>query len=120
MMVGIFLLQTFCYKTKLNWPIYNLFYVMAIPSVLGVVMATPQCKLPKIINEIANSTLEMYAWQMIIGYKLASFMLNLICVPLLSNLITMSIIIVGATLMQKIFKKTTTDISQKYQQLKST
>lgn len=119
MMIGIFLLHAFCYKTKLNWPVYNLFYVMAIPSVLGVVMATPQCKLPKIINEIANSTLEIYAWQMIIGYRIASFMLNLIRVPLLSNLITISIIIVGATLTQEIFKEITTCISQKYKRIKT-
>ena len=105
LITGFILLYKYGYNPKLNKPFYNLFYVMAIPSVIGLSMIIPKFKLPKILELISNSTLEIYAFQMIFGFKLATKIYKLINIACLSNILTISIVIIISVLFNILWKK---------------
>lgn len=111
LIIGILLLYKYGYSPKLNKPFYNLFYVMAIPSVTGISMIIPKFKLPKILELISNSTLEIYAFQMIFGFKLASIIYKFVDVAFISNLLTISIIVFISVLFNLFWKKYITSLT---------
>ena len=69
------------------------FYIYALPCVIGSAMMIPVFPLTKGWNAIANATLEIYAIQMIFGFRIAGSVYKFINHPLLSTVITFSIII---------------------------
>lgn len=94
LVIGLVLLYFFGYSPKLNKPFYNFFYLFAGITVIGIAMIIPKFKCPKVIEIIASSSLEIYAFQMIIGFNLAAFIFKHLNNALLSNIITISIILI--------------------------
>ena len=94
LIMGFILLYFFGYSPKLNKPFYNFFYIFASLAVIGIAMLIPKFKSPKIIDLIASSSLEIYAFQMIFGFKLAVIVYQFLNNALLANIITISIVII--------------------------
>lgn len=91
LIIGILLLYNF--KDINIIYIKDLFYLTAIPFTLGLILLLDLIPQNKIINTLGNVTLEMYGIQMIFGYKIATIIFKLFVNPLISNIITIIIII---------------------------
>lgn len=91
LIIGILLLYNF--KDINIIYIKDLFYLTAIPFTLGLILLLDLIPQNKIINTLGNVTLEMYGIQMIFGYKIATIIFKLFKNPLISNIITIIIII---------------------------
>lgn len=85
--IGTIIIYKFAYKVKLNSPIINMFYLTVIPSSIGLTMLISNIKEVKPIRLIGESTLEIYAIQMIFGYDIANRLLQVIHNRLAVNLI---------------------------------
>lgn len=94
LIIGFILLYFFGYSPKLNKPFYNFFYLFAGIAVIGIAMIIPKFRCPKVIEIIASSSLEIYAFQMIFGFNLAAFIFKYINNALLSNIVTISIVLI--------------------------
>ena len=70
--VGYGLIYLFAYKSKLQVPFVDTFYLMVIPASIGWALVASFIPEISVIKWIGSSTLEMYAMQMIFGYKLAN------------------------------------------------
>lgn len=74
--VGTFIVYKWGYKPALQVPLRDMFYVLALPSVLGLIMLIdliPECRLTKLIG---SATLELYAVQMIFGYRFSNMLVK--------------------------------------------
>ena len=89
-----------------------MFYIYAIPCVIGSAMMIPVFSLNKVWNVIVNATLEIYAIQMIFGFRIAGSVYKAINIPLLSTVITFSIIIGIAVVCSEIKKKLLTVVQK--------
>lgn len=98
LIIGICLLYKFEYISK------NLNYIIAIPLILGVIMLSNLIPTNKATNLIGNLTLEMYAIQMIFGFKIASIVYNIIKIKILSNIVTIIVIVLLAMLYNYFYK----------------
>lgn len=98
LIIGFILLYFFGYSPKLNKPFYNFFYLFAGIAVIGIAMIIPKFRCPKVIEIIASSSLEIYAFQMIFGFNLAAFIFKYINNALLSNIVTISIVLIISVL----------------------
>ena len=86
LLVGAFLLYQFAFIPKLQTPFRDMFYLMGIPASIGLVWLIdliplnadhdPFKVLNQLIQWIGNSSLEIYAVQMIFGYRFANVILN--------------------------------------------
>ena len=101
--MGFILLYFFGYSPKLNKPFYNFFYIFASLAVIGIAMLIPKFKSPKIIDLIASSSLEIYAFQMIFGFKLAVIVYQFLNNALLANIIREMITLLLAPVLAKVF-----------------
>ena len=108
--VGILILY-FCTFVN-HFYLKDMFYIYAIPCVIGSAMMIPVFSLNKVWNVIANATLEIYAIQMIIGFRIAGFVYKSINHPLLSTVITFSIIIGIAVVCSEIKRKLLTVVQK--------
>lgn len=88
---GIFILYKFNHITCQY--INDVFYLIAIPLILGLILIINLIPTNKVIDILGSITLEMYGIQMIFGFKIASKVFILINNALLSNLITIILII---------------------------
>jgi len=105
---GIFISYKFNHVTC---PYINdVFYLLSIPLILGLILLINLIPTNKIIDRIGSTTLEMYGIQMIFGFKIASKIYMLFNNALLSNFITLTIIILLSVIVNYIinllFKKT--------------
>lgn len=100
--LGLFLLYNF--KNNNISFINDIYYLQAIPLTLGIVLLIDLIPTNKIINLLGSITLELYGVQMIFGYKITSVILNLIKNHLLTNIISILIIILMAISTHYIFK----------------
>ena len=91
LIIGILLLYNF--KDINIIYIKDLFYLTAIPFTLGLILLLDLIPQNKIINTLGNVTLEMYGIQMIFGYKIATIIFKLFKNSLISNILTIIIII---------------------------
>lgn len=105
--LGILILYKFNHITCKY--IYDVFYLIAIPFSLGLILTINLVPTNKIINILGSITLEMYGIQMIFGYKIAATIFRILKNALLSNFITIIIIILLSIIMhyvlEIIFKK---------------
>lgn len=81
----------------------DIFYILYIPLNIGLILLLDRIKVNKIFNLIGTITLELYGVQMIFGFKLANSVLRYINNNLLSNMITIVLLIVISTIIHYIF-----------------
>lgn len=100
------------FKNRLNviW-FKEIFYVLYIPFIIGVILMIDKIKKNKLIDCIGSITLELYGLQMLFGFKIANDIYNYTGIKLISNLLTMITLIIMAiafnyviNLKEKIFK----------------
>lgn len=84
--------------------INDVFYLISIPLILGLILLINLIPTNKIIEKLGSVTLELYGIQMLFGFKIASKVYILLKNALLSNLITIIIIIVLALILNHIIK----------------
>lgn len=102
LLLGIFISYKFNHVTCLY--INDVFYLITIPLILGLILLINLITTNKIIDKLGSVTLEMYGIQMLFGFKISSIVYILIKNALLSNLITITIIILLALIMNYIIK----------------
>lgn len=100
---GVFLLYNF---NNINI-IYveEVFYLIAIPLILGLILLINLIPTKKILNVLGSITLEMYGIQMIFGYKISSIILDIVKNSLITNLISIIIVIMLSLFTHYIFNK---------------
>ena len=75
--LGALLLYMYGFKVRLNFPIKDMFYVLAIPTVLGLVTLSSYVKKYAVTESLGSITLELYAVQMIFGQRILIFAYNI-------------------------------------------
>lgn len=81
----------------------EVFYILYIPLSLGLILVLDKIKPNKLITLISSITLELYGLQMIFGFKLANKVFTIIDMKLLSNIITIVILIIMARAIKYLF-----------------
>ena len=74
--LGALLLHMYGFKVRLNFPIKDMFYVLAIPTVLGLVTLSSYVKKYAVTESLGSITLELYAVQMIFGQRILIWAYN--------------------------------------------
>lgn len=80
---------------KVSW-FKEILYVLYIPLIIGVILIFDKIKKNKLINYIGSITLELYGLQMIFGFKIANNIYSYVDKKLISNIITIIILIMMA------------------------
>lgn len=94
--IGVLVSYKFAFRIKLQYPFTDMFYIVVIPLVLGLVILLSLVPVNKISKVIGSVTLEMYAIQVIFGYDIVNKLIKLIDNKLVINLLSiMSIIIIS-------------------------
>lgn len=101
--IGYLLLWYFGFRIKLSTPIADIFYCMAIPAVLGIVLLIGSIPENKFAGLIGSATLEIYAVQMIWGFKLLNNIYMKLQNPLLANISTIILVILAGMLFNLLF-----------------
>ena len=96
--VGNVLISLFAYKSKLSIPLHDMFYLIYIPASIGLILLVGLVPDVKPIKWIGSSTLEMYAIQMIWGYKVTNMALKITGNAILTNLVAISFVIITAVI----------------------
>lgn len=106
-LIGLVIGYFFGFTLKIKVPFVDMFYVVMIPLTLGLILLTSLIPEKKPIKWIGSSTLEMYAIQMVFGYKLANLLIRQfrtgLAGKLATNFITFLIIIVAAVLVHYLY-----------------
>lgn len=105
LIIGYVLLYYFGYRPQLQTPIKDMFYLMAIPADLGIILLVGMIPELKVIRWIGNATLEMYALQMIFGYRIMNILIKTDINAMLINICTMIIIILPAIVFSYFYRK---------------
>lgn len=92
------------YTLKLEY-IHDINYIIAIPLIISIIMLLNIIPTNKIIDRISKYTLEMYAFQMIIGYDITSKIIKFTKEPLLINIISIITIIIISIIYGYIYNK---------------
>lgn len=100
---GLLLVYNFGYQGSPNKPIRELFYVIGVPLTVGVVMLLDMIPAGKIVQLVGGCTLEMYALQMIFGFKGANKVYTLTKSPVITNIVSMVAIMAAAVVVSKLF-----------------
>lgn len=79
------------------------FYILYIPLIIGLILSLNKVKNNKLSILIGSITLELYGVQMLFGFKIANSIFKYINIKLLSNLITITVLIIFAYLVHIIF-----------------
>lgn len=96
--IGSWLVYKYAFRIRLQVPFRDMFYLTLIPVAIGLTLLVsfiPECKLTKIIG---SCTLEMYAIQMIFGYKFENQLFQYNKNMLIINLITIVYVIILSVL----------------------
>lgn len=81
----------------------EIFYILYIPLIIGLILLLDKIKVNKVINIVGSITLELYALQMLFGFRIANQIFKLIDIKFISNILTMIILILMALVINKIF-----------------
>ncbi len=101
-MFGI-LISYFSYVTHFRVFWYkDLFYILYIPLCIGLILLLDKIKTNKLSELVGSVTLELYALQMIFGFPLANQMFQYTNMKLLSNLLTIVILVMMSIVIQRI------------------
>lgn len=105
--VGIYLTYRFGYINKLDFPFKGTFYLVGIPVTVGLTLLVSLIGeiSSELLTALAGASLETYFMQMIIGSVLVNNIFSLTQNKLATNIIVMSIIVLLAVLISKIYPK---------------
>lgn len=81
----------------------EIFYVLYIPLIIGVILIIDKTGKNKLSDFIGSLTLELYGLQMIFGFKMANGIYNYVGIKLISNLLTIIILIMMAAIFHYLF-----------------
>lgn len=81
----------------------EIFYILYIPLNIGVILLLDKIKDNKISSLIGSVTLELYALQMIFGFKIANEIFKYTNMRLLSNILITIVLLILAIILKKIF-----------------
>lgn len=87
---GVYLLWNIGYRPVLNKPVYDMFYVLGLPLTIGLVMLLDLIPAGRFIRAVGSVTFEMYAIQMIFGFKAADTIYRLTGSPVFTNLLVVT------------------------------
>ena len=73
--------------------------------IYGLTSLTEDIKLSRYLLPVANATLEIYAVQLIFGFDIYKKIYQLLQIPLLSNIVTLSLIIIISIIIKSAFDK---------------
>lgn len=96
---GVILLWQYGFKRRLATPLPDMYYVIAIPMVLGLVLLLDFIPSWKGIAYIGQATLEMYALQMIFGFTWANKIYKASKSAVITNILTFVIMILCSVLL---------------------
>ena len=96
----------FAYKLRLQVPVKDMFYITVIPVSVGLVLLVGMIPEIKAIQVIGAATLEIYAVQMIFGYDIANKFLMLSKNNVVTNLVTMLVVVAVSVALQSQYKVT--------------
>lgn len=82
---------------------YDLFYILNIPFELGLILLFNLVKTNSVSNILGSVTLELYAFQMMFGFKIANFIYNIVNNALLTNIIVIAFLIVISIIFKYIY-----------------
>lgn len=99
---GLVLIYRFGYINKLNAPFRSMFYLVGIPAMLGTVMLADRFAKHnyRIIAYFGSMTLELYFSQMVLGTLLVNVFFPILRSKLLTNLVTLLLIIATAVIIK--------------------
>ena len=104
--LGALLLYMYGFKVRLNFPIKDMFYVLAIPSVLGLVTLSSYVKKYAVTESLGSITLELYAVQMIFGQRILIFAYNIFNKnALLTNIFVTGVMLLLAYIISYVIKR---------------
>ena len=104
--LGVLLLYMYGFKVRLNFPIKDMFYVLAIPSVIGLVMLSSYVKKYAVTESLGSITLELYAVQMIFGQRILIWAYNVFNKnALLTNIFVTGVMLLLAYIISHVFKR---------------
>ncbi len=81
----------------------DLFYILYIPLCLGLILLMDKLKENKFVILMGSITLELYGLQMLFGFKITNAIFNFTNSRLLSNLLTISVLIIMSVIAKYIF-----------------
>lgn len=88
---------------RITW-FKDIFYVLYIPLIIGIILLVDKIKVNKLINVLGSITLELYGLQMIFGFKIANMVYRYVDHKLISNILTIVILIVMAIVFNYVIK----------------
>ena len=104
--LGVLLLHMYGFKVRLNFPIKDMFYVLAIPSVIGLVTLSSYVKKYAVTESLGSITLELYAVQMIFGQRILIFAYNVFNKnALLTNIFVTGVMLLLAYIISYVIKR---------------
>ena len=104
--LGVLLLHMYGFKVRLNFPIKDMFYVLAIPSVIGLVMLSSYVKKYAVTESLGSITLELYAVQMIFGQRILIWAYNVFNKnALLTNIFVTGVMLLLAYIISYVIKR---------------
>ena len=80
---------------KVTW-FKEIFYILYIPLIIGIILMIDKIRKNKSIDCIGSITLELYGLQMLFGFNIANNIYNYIDKKLISNILTIMILIIMA------------------------
>lgn len=93
LLVGIAITYfVYFYHFKVSW-FKDLHYLFYIPLVIGILLLLDKIKENKLIEVMGSSTLELYALQMLFGFRIATIFFKYIEIKIISNLLTIMVLI---------------------------
>lgn len=102
--LSIVLLYTWGFNVKLNVPVRDMFYVLAIPAVIAVAIISRYIRRLRLLDILGGATLELYALQMIFGGRLFFSIYSVIKYPWLVNMLVILAMYAGATLLNGAYR----------------
>lgn len=104
--LGVLLLHMYGFKVRLNFPIKDMFYVLAIPTVLGLVTLSSYVKKYAVTESLGSITLELYAVQMIFGQRILIWAYNVFNKnALLTNIFVTGVMLLLAYIISYVIKR---------------
>lgn len=97
--IGTVLVYFFAYRQKLQFPVRDAFYLTVLPLSIGLVLLVSFVPENAWIKRLGKATLELYALQMIFGFKLANMLYMKTESAILTNLLTFGILLLGSVLL---------------------
>ena len=89
---------------RVEW-LRDIIYIVLIPLNIGLILLLNKINENKVIKLLSSITLELYALQMIFGFKIANYIYKVINLKLLSNVITICVLILFSLIVNYILKK---------------